>query len=68
METFKAWYLSRTIWASLVTVLLGLAGALGLPVKDVDGAQLTDLLIQLVTVLSGLVAVFGRFFATSRIR
>lgn len=68
METFKAWYLSRTIWASLVTVLLGSAGALGWPVDAVDSAQLTDLLIQLVTVLSGLIAIFGRFFATSRIR
>ena len=31
MTTNKPWYLSRTIWASIVTILTGAAGLTGLP-------------------------------------
>jgi hypothetical protein len=68
MTSYKPWYLSRTIWASLVTVLSGAAGLLGLPVAGLDDAALTDALLQAVTAVAGLVAVFGRLAADSRIR
>jgi hypothetical protein len=37
MGDAKPWYLSRTIWASLVTVALSAAGLLGISVGEVDG-------------------------------
>jgi len=67
MTTTKPWYLSRTIWASLVTVLIGAAGITGLPVDSVDGSSLTDTLVQGVTAISGLVAVVGRLWASKKI-
>ena len=64
MTTSKPWYLSRTIWASIVTVLTGAAGLTGLPI---DGQALTETLLQIVSAVSGLVAIFGRLSAKARI-
>jgi hypothetical protein len=67
MTITKPWYLSRTIWASVVTVLIGAAGITGLPVDGVDGSSLTDTLVQGVTALSGLIAIVGRLWASKKI-
>lgn len=67
MTDSKPWYLSRTIWASLITILMAAAGILGLPVAGIDNAALTDTLLQAITAISGLVAIFGRLGASSRI-
>lgn len=67
MTASKPWYLSRTIWASIVTVLTGAAGLTGLPIDSVDGQALTETLLQIVSAVSGLVAIFGRLSAKARI-
>lgn len=67
MTTSKPWYLSRTIWASIVTVLSGAAGIAGLPIDGVDGQALTDTLLQAISAVSGLIAILGRLSAKERI-
>ncbi|MBN9244173.1 MAG: hypothetical protein J0I98_15395 [Mesorhizobium sp.] len=67
MTTSKPWYLSRTIWASIVTVLTGAAGIAGLPIDGVDGQALTDTLLQAISAVSGLIAILGRLSAKERI-
>jgi hypothetical protein len=67
MTATKPWYLSRTIWASLITVATAAAGVFGVPVEAVDEAALTDTLLQAIAAVSGLVAIFGRMSATTRI-
>lgn len=67
MTSIKPWYLSRTIWASIVTILTGAAGLTGLPLDGLDGSALTDTLLQAVSAISGLIAVFGRLSAKERI-
>lgn len=67
MINLKPWYMSRTIWASIVTMVLGLGGLAGMPVAGVDSGALTDTILQAVTALSGLIAIFGRMNATDRI-
>lgn len=67
MTNTKPWYLSRTIWASLVTIATAVGGFLGLPTGDLDSGQLTDALLQMITAISGIVAIFGRLSADSRI-
>jgi hypothetical protein len=68
MTDIKPWYLSKTVWASLVTILTALAGLAGVPVAGIDNAALTDTILQGVTALSGLMAIFGRVTATRQIR
>jgi len=67
MTESKPWYLSRTIWASLITILTAAAGIVGVPVAGIDNSALTDTLLQAITAISGLVAIFGRLGANSRI-
>lgn len=63
----KAWWQSRTIMASLVTILISMLGAfkIYLP-EDVQG-QLTDALLALVTAVSGAATIYGRIKAEKNI-
>jgi len=67
MTESKPWYLSRSIWASLVTILSGAAGLTGLPLDGLDDPALTETLLQAVSAISGLIAIFGRLSAKHRI-
>ncbi len=67
MTSTKPWYLSRTIWASLITIATAAGGMLGLPTGGIDNAALTDTLLQAIAAISGLVAIFGRLSATEKI-
>ncbi|MBN9046176.1 MAG: hypothetical protein J0H18_10985 [Rhizobiales bacterium] len=67
MTTDKPWYLSRTVWAGLVAVLLSLAGMFGLATDMIDQSALADILLQLATAVAAMVTIIGRMGATSRI-
>ena len=67
MTSSKPWYLSRSIWASIVTILTGGAGLIGLPLGGIDSAALTDTILQAITAVSGLIAIMGRISAKERI-
>lgn len=67
MNAVKPWYYSKTIWASIVTVMLSVGGILGIPIRAIDPQIIADLLVQLVTALAGITAIFGRLSATDQI-
>jgi len=67
MTNSKPWYLSKTIWASIVTILLSVGGMFGAPSNLVDPESVAEIVVQLVTALAGLTAVFGRLSATENI-
>lgn len=67
MDVSKPWYLSRTIWASLVTVVLAVAGAAGISAEMTDDGELAEAIVQSIAAVAGLVAILGRFRATMRI-
>lgn len=67
MDATKPWYLSRTIWASIVAACGALAGMAGLPIDALEQETASELLVQGVTAIAGIAAVLGRIFATSRI-
>ncbi|PWJ85316.1 hypothetical protein C7441_103172 [Pseudaminobacter salicylatoxidans] len=67
MTENKPWYLSRTIWAALITVAAAGAGLAGLTISDTDQALLTDSILQAVAALGGIVAIIGRLAAKNRI-
>ena len=63
----KPRYLSRTIWASVVTIAATAASMLGYPVGEIDSSAVSEGLLQAITAISGLVAIFGRVHARSTI-
>ena len=67
MADLKPWYLSRTIWASLVVVAATIAGLFGYAVGDADADMLTETLLEAVTAVAALVAIVGRLAARARI-
>ena len=67
MTTTKPWYFSKTVWASLVTVMMSLGSLFGLPDGLVDNDALADAIIQAITALTGLAAIFGRVTAAEKI-
>jgi len=67
MTNEKPWYLSKTIWASIVTVLLSCSGFFNISLEHLDQAELVDTIVQFMTALSGIAAFFGRISATSLI-
>lgn len=67
MADLKPWYLSRTIWASLVVVAATVAGLFGYAVGDADADTLTETILEAVTAVAALVAIIGRIAARARI-
>ena len=67
MNTFKPWYLSRTIWGSIVALVAAAASAFGMEIDDATQSAFVDVALQLVAVGGSLVAVVGRVSATSMI-
>ncbi|RLQ87531.1 hypothetical protein [Notoacmeibacter ruber] len=64
MTDQKPWFLSKTIWASLCTVILAAASFAGIPTGGLEGGALADGILQILTALSGLVALWGRVTAS----
>lgn len=67
MDETKPWYMSRTIWASLVAISAAAAGMAGVPVGGAEQAAIADAALQIVTAAAGLAAILGRLAAKSRI-
>ncbi len=67
MNKSKPWYLSKTVWASIVTILVSLAGLFGVTGNLLDSDLVSDAIVQFITALMGLIAVFGRVTAKEKI-
>jgi len=68
MDAIKPWYLSRTIWASFVTIAMSLAGVFGFSTTGIDGSSLTDTLLQAISGVAGMSAIIARLFATHQLK
>lgn len=68
MDDIKPWYLSRTIWASIVSLVVAVLGLLGYTVDLASQSALTDAIFQAVIAFAGVVAIWGRLSARNRIR
>lgn len=69
METTnsKSWYLSKTIWGSLVAVAVGTLGAFGVIGAAAEEAAITDIIMQIVGVVGAVIALWGRIVARKNI-
>jgi len=60
----KPWYLSRTIWGSLIEVAAALGSILGISLDQATQTELADIVVQLAGAAGALVAIYGRLAAT----
>ena len=63
----KPWYLSKTVWGSLVAILAALAGLFDIEFHPDDQRRAVDMLVQGIGAAGALLALLGRLRATHRI-
>ena len=64
----KPWWLSRTIWGGLFAFLAGLAQEVGIPLSGAEVTALTDSWLNIIGIVGGILAVYGRAKADKRIK
>lgn len=68
MSDLKIWYLSKTVWGGVVAILASCANLLGLDITNEDQSGLVDGLTALAAAAGGLLAIWGRISARTRLR
>ena len=67
MTDIKPWWQSKTLWGAIVTLGSAALGLAGLDLGETDREALIELLTSLGAALGGVIAIFGRVTAKSRI-
>ena len=68
IDATKPWWASKTIWAGIASILLGLGSLVfGWAVTPTDIADAAAQLYDLLTAILGLLAIVGRLTADKRI-
>ncbi|MFZ1812899.1 MAG: hypothetical protein WBO55_11690 [Rhizobiaceae bacterium] len=60
----KSWYLSKTIWGSLISVAAALTATLGISIGADAQTAIADALVQMIAAAGSLYAIYGRLTAT----
>jgi uncharacterized membrane protein len=68
MDNVKPWWQSRAVIGGLVAFAAGVAGIFGIGVPESVQGSITDNVSAIVAAVAGLVAVYGRIKAQSRIK
>ena len=68
MEDQKAWYTSKTILASIVTVIALIAGGFNLNIDVQTQGEVVELVSVVVGVIGSVVAIYGRVKASKTIK
>lgn len=66
MET-KKWWESKAVWGGIVAVLAGGAGLFGVSLGAEDQAQVVDAVLAIASAVGGLLAVYGRVKADTKV-
>ncbi|GAD55505.1 hypothetical protein [Limimaricola cinnabarinus] len=67
MTDYKSVFASKTVWAGIVVVLATIAQFFGYEISAADQASIVVILTQAVTLIGGIVAIYGRITATRKI-
>jgi len=67
MESVKPWYLSKTIWGSLVAVAAAILSGLGVDFDEQAQSLFVEAVLQAIAVAGSLFAIVGRLGAKSLI-
>ncbi len=68
MNDLKTWYMSKTVWGGVVAILASCANLLGLEITAEDERGIVDGLTALAAAAGGLMAIWGRISARTRLR
>ena len=68
MEDQKPWYMSKTILASIVTVIALIAGGFNLTIDAQTQGEVVELVSVVVGVIGSVVAIYGRIKASKTIK
>ena len=68
MEDQKAWYMSKTIIASIVTVIALIAGGFNLTIDVQTQSDVVELVSVVVGVFGSVFAIYGRIKASKTIK
>jgi uncharacterized membrane protein len=68
MYDSKDWWTSRTIWGGVAAIIGGLGLLFGIEVGANHVAAMTESLLQLATIIGGIITVWGRTVADKRIK
>lgn len=67
MPEFKAWYQSKTVWGSLITLLSMVTAIAGTPINPADQQSLITLTTTVAGSVGAIVSLVGRVVAKDRI-
>ena len=68
MEETKVWYQSKTILASIVTVIALIAGGFNLTIDAQTQGEVVELVSVVVGVIGSIAAIYGRVKASKTIK
>lgn len=68
MESTKDWYKSKTVWSALVITIIGSLGLAGFGRLEGEQETITEFIMQLVTIVAGIIALIGRVRAKAKIK
>ena len=60
----KPWFMSKTIWGSLISVAAAFPATLGISLDQAAQSEIADALVQLIGAAGALIAIYGRLTAT----
>ena len=60
----KPWFMSKTIWGSLISVAAALVSTLGISLDGAVQVAITDAIVQMIGAAGALLAIYGRLAAT----
>ena len=67
----KPWYLSKTIWASILVVVVSALAIFGrseeATVVEAEASGIADWIVQMITLVFGAIAFYGRLTAKTKI-
>lgn len=67
MDDTKHWYMSKTVWGALIAIGASLAQAAGIELDAASQGEIADRIVALAGALGGLVAIYGRLTAETRL-
>ena len=60
----KKWYMSKTIWGSLLAVAAALGATAGVTIDTAEQVELSEAIVSFFGAVGALIAIYGRLTAT----